>query len=224
MGLFRRLSATISSTVEQAVTRVENHDAIVAAAIKSTQSNAAKAKVRLARVQKDGEVLRTRSKELQTAERTWGERAKACAESDKEKALECIKRRKVARGQLTKIQESLVRHSELEAQVLDTLKKIESRLLDMKQQRNMMRSRESVADAMRIITDIDGAAVNDIDETFDRWEILITESELCSNSLHPVDVLDADFQQSEDRLELEAELDSLLHDKEGHHDNDNSIQ
>lgn len=220
MGLFKRITATLTSTVDQAVTRVENHDAIVAAAIKSTQSNAAKAKVRLARVQKDGMALRNKAAELRCAEKTWAERATSVAPEDKEKALECLKRRKIARAQLEKISSSLKQHDELEAQVVETLRKIEARLTEMKQQRNMMRSRETAAGAMRIINSIDGAAVSDIEETFDRWEILITESEMCSDSDTHLDVLDTDFVEIENRQELEAELEDLLSSEEKGHEDD----
>ena len=214
MGWFKRISATITSTVDQAVTRVENHDAIIAAAIKSTQASAAKAKVRLARVQKDGQALRSRANELRLAEKTWASRARSVAENDKDKALECVRRRKAARTQLERINASLAQHDELEAQVVETLRKIEARLLEMKQQRNMMRSRETVADAMRIINNIDGVATSDIEETFDRWEILITESEIASGKSEPVDALDVAFLEEEDKAELEAELDELLSEEE----------
>ena len=222
MGLFKRITATLTSTVDQAVTRVENHDAVVAAAIKSTQSNAAKAKVRLARVQKDGKALRNKAAELRCAEKTWAERATSVAAEDKEKALECMKRRKLARTQLEKITTSLKHHDELEAQVVETLRKIEARLTEMKQQRNMMRSRETAADAMRIINSIDGAAVGDIDETFDRWEISITESEMYTDSTADLDALDTDFVEIENRQELEAELEDLLSGEEKDHEDDST--
>lgn len=216
MGLFKRFTATISSTVDQAITKVENHDAIIAAAIKSTQTSAAKARVRLARVQKDGQALRLKAKELEHADAEWGRRAKAVATQDKNKAIECMRRRKLAKKQLEHVVASLQQHDELEAQVKDTLHKIQSRLGEMNQQRNMMRSRESVAEAMRIINNINGATTSDIEQTFDRWEVLISESEIASGNSEPVDVLTADFLEQEDQAELEADLDALLLEDEDH--------
>lgn len=218
MGLFKRISTTITSTVDQAITRVENHDAIVAAAIKSTQTSAAKARVRLARVQKDGQALRHKASELTHAEADWARRARSVAGSDKARALECMRRRKLAQAQLRRINGSLQQHDELEAQVADTLRKIQARLAEMNQQRNMMRSRESVADAMRIINNLNGATTSDIEETFDRWEVLITESELSSGSMEPIDTLEAGFMAAEDEAELEAELDELLNEEGRDHD------
>ncbi len=164
--------------MDQAITKVENHDAIIAAAIKSTQTSAAKARVRLARVQKDGKAMRQKGKELEIADAEWSRRAKSMATQDKNKAIECMRRRKLARKQLEHIQSSLQQHDELEVQVKDTLQKIQARLGEMNQQRNMMRSRESVAEAMRIINNINGATTSDIEQTFDRWEVLISESEI----------------------------------------------
>ncbi|NNF17735.1 MAG: hypothetical protein HKN70_13405 [Gammaproteobacteria bacterium] len=218
MGLFKRISATITSSVDQAITRVENHDAIVAAAIKSTQTSAAKARVRLARVQKDGETLRARAHSLNRAEAAWASRAKTVAANDKPRALECVRRRKQVQAQLEHINASLKQHDELEGQVADTLQKIQARLAEMNQQRNMMRSRESVADAMRIINNLNGANASDIEETFDRWEVLITESELSSGNYDQVDTLEAGFIEVEDQAELEAELDALLNEEGRDHD------
>ena len=60
MSLIRRISTSITSSVDRAVSRVENHDAIVNAALRDTQQAAARSRVRLERVRKDGRALKTR--------------------------------------------------------------------------------------------------------------------------------------------------------------------
>ena len=52
MSLIRRLSASITSSVDRAVSKVENHDAIINAALRDTQQAAARSRVRLERVRK----------------------------------------------------------------------------------------------------------------------------------------------------------------------------
>lgn len=210
MGIFQRISATLSARVDQAVTRVENHDAVVAAAIRNTQAGAARAKVRLVRVQKDGKALKKRLEELTEAEATWTDRAKRVGDTDKQRALECLRRRKLAQQQLERVKSSLEQHQLLETQVGETLRKIEHKLQEMKQQRNLMRSRESAANAMRLMTDIYGEADGDIEETFDRWETLITESEFVTEQDQPLDNFDQGFETQEESQELEAELAILL--------------
>ena len=64
MNLIRRISTSITSSVDRAVSKVENHDAIINAALRDTQQAAARSRVRLERVKKDGHHLRTRHANL----------------------------------------------------------------------------------------------------------------------------------------------------------------
>ena len=78
-----------------------------------------------------------------------------------------------------------------------------------------MRSRQSTADAMRIINQIEGATGNGIEDTFDRWETLITETEYATGHVSSVDSLDMSFTKEESTVELQAELAELLESKKG---------
>ena len=86
MRLIKRISTTVSSTLDKAVSKVENHDAIINAALRETQQAAARSRVRLVRVQKDGNNLKARRDELRIAASQWTERAKSVAASDEAKA------------------------------------------------------------------------------------------------------------------------------------------
>ena len=44
MSLFRRITTTVTSSVDKAVSKVENHDAIINAALRDTQQAAARAR------------------------------------------------------------------------------------------------------------------------------------------------------------------------------------
>ncbi len=214
MSLIQRISATITSSVDRAVSKVENHDAIIAAALRDTQRAAARSRVRLARVQKDGAALKTRYRELELASVRWAERAKRIAAEDEARALECLRRRKECRAQLEGLRESIARHDELEARIGEQVKKIEARVGEVTQQRNLMRSRQSVADAMRAIRDIEGSGAGDIEDTFDRWEINLGESEFLYATTGTTDTLDTAFLEDEEKVELRAELEDLLNDGE----------
>lgn len=218
MRLFHRISSTITAKVDQAITRVENHDAIIQAAIKRTQSNAATARVRLARVKKDGDSLRNKKKSLDQAITDWTRRAREVADNDQTTALECVRRLRIAKEQQAQVSASLKQHSELEQQVERTLHDLHARIAQMNQQRNMLRSRESVADAVRVINELDGVGNLDIEDTFERWEVMITENEFDGTLPSQVDDLEARFIHEEDRVELEADLQLLLADKGDHHE------
>jgi phage shock protein A len=211
MSLIRRISTSITSTVDRAVSKVENHDAIINAALRDTQQAAARSRVRLERVRKDGHNLRTRQGNLQLAVTRWTDRAKSIASDDEAKALECLRRRKDCEAQLRNLEASIEKHDELESRIVEQVKTIEARIGEVAQQRNMMRSRQSVAEAMRTINDIQGVSYGEIEDTFDRWEINLGETEILMGAGSPNDPLDSAFMAEEEVAELRAELTVLLH-------------
>ncbi len=210
MSLIRRISTSISTSVDRAVSRVENHDAIINAALRDTQRAAARSRVRLERVRRDGHNLKARKASLQKALGLWTDRAKSVAADDELKALECLRRRKECEQQLHALETSIANHDELESRIAEQVKKIETRIGEVTQQRNMMRSRQSVAEAMRTIQDIEGVACGDIEDTFDRWEINLGETEIITGAMAQSDPLESAFLAEEDTAELKAELELLL--------------
>ena len=215
MNLFTRLSATLTGKLDDVVSQIENHDAVVAVALKDTRAAVAKAKVRLDRVRKDGETMRNRLAEAERMAKLWEDRAKDTAAKDEQKALACIARRNQCREQVTQTQTALARHEELEAKVSENVQRMEQRLRDITQQQNLMRSRQSTADAMRIINKIEGSTSNGIEDTFDRWETLITETEYSTGHISETDTLDMSFVKEENTMQLQAELDALLQPEKG---------
>ena len=210
MSLIRRISTSITSSVDRAVSKVENHDAIINSALRDTQQAAARSRVRLERVRKDGNNLKERYSKLQVAVSRWTDRARSLAQSDEAKALECLRRRKDCEAQLVSLRDSIEKHDELEARITDQVKKIESRIGEVSHQRNMMRSRQSVAEAARTINNIEGVSYGEIEDTFDRWEINLGETEILMGSSTISDPLDSAFLAEEDTAELRAELNELL--------------
>ena len=140
----------------------------------------------------------------------WTDRAKSIAASDETKALECLRRRKDCEAQLHNLCDSIEKHDELEAKIADQVKKIEERVGEVAQQRNMMRSRQSVAEAMRTINNVEGVSYGEIEDTFDRWEINLGETEILTGAGTRTDALDSAFLAEEDTAELRAELSELL--------------
>lgn len=214
MSLIRRISATLTSSVDRAVRKVENHDAIVNAALRDTQQAAARARVRLERVRKDGRALKSRYQSLQLARSRWTERARTIATSNEGKAFECLRRRRECEKQIGNLQDSIEKHEELEGRIAEQVKKIEARIGEVAHQRNMMRSRQSVAEAMRAIHNIEGVSYGEVEETFDRWEINLGETEILMGANTSSDPLDTEFLAEEDAEALRAELNQLLNSEE----------
>ena len=210
MSIINRITATFAASVDKAVSQVENHDAVIDVSIKECRTALAKAQIRYSRVKKDRQNLQTKIKELQDMETTWENRAKSVAAQDEKVALDCLHRKNICKQRLSNTQESLLQHEELEQKVSASITKIEQRLAEITQQRNMMRSRHSAADALRTINSIQGSSKGDVDDTFERWELVISEAEYEVGQEEPVDLLDKTFCEKEDEDTLRAELAVLM--------------
>ena len=210
MSLIRRISTVLTSSVDRAVSKVENHEAIIQAALRDTQQAGARARVRLERVRKDGRALKSRLEELRRAQARWTDRARNLATSDEQKALECLRRRRDCETQLGQLAESIEKHDALEGRMASQVERIEARVSEVAHQRNMMRSRQSVADAMRIIDNIEGVSYSEVEETFDRWEISLGETEVLMGAHAPSDTFESEFTAEEDAASLRAELEVLV--------------
>jgi phage shock protein A len=211
MGIINRITTTLTASVDKAVSQVENHDAVIDVSIKDCRAALAKAQVRYSRVKKDRDNLESKLNELQEMEITWKNRAKSVAAEDEKMALDCLHRKNICKKRITETQKSLSQHNELEQRVSSSIKKIEKRLADITQQRNMMRSRHSAADALRTINSIEGSTSNDVDDTFERWELVVSEAEYeVGQEIESVDTLDKTFCEKEDEAALRAELAQLM--------------
>ena len=209
MGLFKRISATFTASVDDLVTKVENHDAIIESSIRDCRKAAANTRVRLAKVKRDGERLSRQQTETKTEVEQWERRAVECAGNDEEKALQCLKRKNQAEARLTKLCESLTRHAAVETKVQRQLDHIESRINEISQQRNTMRSRQSAADAMRVINRLEGDPNVGIEDTFDRWESALLETEFHEDLDLNHDTLETEFIEQEEMEALRQQLEDL---------------
>ena len=57
--------------------------------------------------------------------------------------------------------------------------------------------------------------LDELEKTFERWEVRITQDEILSESAEPVDSLEQSFQGQEEEQALRAELEALLNGEDG---------
>ena len=209
MNLFRRISATFSASMEDVVSRVEDHDAVIESAIRDGRRAAAKIKVRLGRVQKDGAQLEKRKQELTQQLSQWTERARTEAAVNEERAILCIKKKKETEEKLAELSQVLGQHKQVETRLVRDFEEIQSRLAETQQRRNSMRSRQFVSEANRILEKLEGEDYSSVDEIFDRWEERIIENEVIDCSVTVTDTLEREYVLQEERAALEIELEEL---------------
>ncbi len=214
MSLINRIYATMTARVDRVVGEMENHDAIIEAAIRDNQRALARAKVRLNRLQADGGRLKQRLEHVRTAEGQWSSRAQDNAENDEQIALQCLKKRREWRQQVSTLEKALIEHENAENRLCRDMSSVEERLRDINQQRNLMRTRESTAEAMRTFNAIKGYCGVNIDDTFEKWETKVLEAELVSGDLQTTDDLEERFIEEEEMAELRLELNALTREDE----------
>lgn len=210
MSLFKRLSTTFVARIDQVVGEIENHDAVIQAALTDMRKKIAEARVHLSQVQREAERLRREMEEQrQTADR-WRQRAVASASTDEGKALECLSRAKQCDQQVARLQAALAQFEQSGERLGQDIEASEQRLRDLKQKHTLMRARQSSSAASSATQETEADVLRQLDDSFDRWEIKIGQIELAIDQPEPADRLERDFLSRERERELRDELAQLL--------------
>ncbi len=207
MNFIKRLTTSVSATLEGAVDQLENHDAIVEANIKKTRQAVAKTQARLASLRQQQSAFENQLNLAQEQIGVWEERASALANTDEAKALQCLSRRNQNETEVSRLQQSIAQQQSLIASVNANLTTLKAKLDEISQRHNLMRSRQAVADVSRVV-----AKANDtqgMDDTFERWEATVLETELAVNDACCGDPLEAEFTHREQKADLQAQLAAL---------------
>lgn len=211
MNTLRRLTTGILSTFETLVGQIENHEAQVTCAIRDAEAAAGRAAAQLARVRTDGAAMRRAIEDHHEKTRLWEERAKACAAADETKALQCVKLRQHHLSRAKALEEQCLSHSRLEAQLSSDLGAVREKISQLKAQRNLMRTRQSRAEALLCVNNAAPHTIGEIDDILDRWEARISTCELHAEAQlsQGPDNLEQEFRDSEEQAELKTILESL---------------
>lgn len=211
MKAMRRITTSLLANFDWAVTQIENHEALVSAALREIQHSGAKARVQLVRVRRDGERMRLKVAELRDSDALWAERAVRCAALDQEKALECLRRRKKAQVDAAELEAHIASHERLELDLTRDLENIEKHIEELKRKRNSLRSRESTAEALSALQSQDMGLIDELDDVFERWEIKVSEYESHEGFPSPrTKNLECEFESEEEQVQLKAELEALI--------------
>lgn len=212
MSIIKRLTTTIVARVDQLVGGIENHDAVVEAAIKDARQATAKAKIRLQRLTQERQKMAARIAELRNKDVEWTRRAQQVAAQDEEKALVCIRRRRECQRQIDELTAAVAKQRQAEDKICADVRDAETRISEMNQKRSLMRTRESAAEALANFNRLDDGQTINVDDTFERWEVRVSEAEMrtgCSLQNDSFDNLEREFIDAEERASLCSELEAL---------------
>jgi phage shock protein A len=209
MSVIKRLSATLVSNIDRVVGEIENNDAVIQATLSEMRRKVATAKVRLAQVHRQGADLDREIRQRRKDEQLWGARALEVASTDEAKALECVRRRLQCRRQAEKLEQGQ-QHYQLTAEKLARgVEEGEERLAEMGQKHTLMRARQSTAEALHAANQAGDESLQQVEDSFDRWEVKILQEEMIMDSDDMLDPLDREFSHSENEQVLRDELAAL---------------
>jgi phage shock protein A len=208
MTRWKRWTSGFVASIDSVIAQVENHEAQVTSALRELEQGVLRSKVELARVQRDGVALRRSLADEREAAVRWRERAKR--DTDDKRALECLRRAKRSELRSSELDGQQSEHARVEAQLGSDIRTLEERLIELRQQRNTMRTRQSRAEALTIAQAQGDLHHGEIGQILERWESRVTESELASGcNLRSVDSFAEEFSTAEEEASLRLELATL---------------
>jgi len=217
MKYFKRVTSGVVARIDEAVREIENHDALIQSALGDLRKRTALANVHLGRLQRDGKDLQARLSKTRSDHGLWRERARECRDTDEARAMECLRRSKRAESLAHSLEEREQRHQEAEAKLTAEVRHLGERNQELQERLRLMRARATCAEAGALMSDLEGGAHMEIEDTFDRWESKVAVAEY--RVVGPVmeDSLAGEFEAAEEdaalRIELEA-LDEVVRDLE----------
>ena len=208
MTRWKRWTSGFMASIDSVITQVENHEAQVASALRELERGAARSKVQLLRVERDGAALRNSLNGEREAAERWRERAKR--EGEEKRALECLRRSKRSHARSSELERQLEEHERIERQLQRDVRTLEQRLVEVQKQRNLLRTRETRAEALTIVQSHTDPCNGEIGAIFERWELCVAESEVHGGgSRVSVDSFEDEFTSAEEDAALLRELHEL---------------
>lgn len=207
MKSLKVLATSISAGFEKFVNQIENHEAIVDSAIAEAQTAYSRAKVQLTIIKKDHNILEDRKQKLGEQIALWEQRARITGATDKEKAIQCLYRKKNCESELNRVANQLKDQIVLQTALQNDLNNIHNKIEELKKRRSEFIARQSCCDAIRAANASDFTVLNDIDDVFGRWEVKLANYEI---DKVVEDDLEQEFIEQEQKSELEAELNALM--------------
>ena len=208
MARIKRWTHGFVASIDSMIVQVENHEAQATSALRDLEQGVARSRVQLMRVERDGRALRQAVSEEREATARWRDRARR--EQNDARALECLRRHKRSEARVSELTQNQEEHERIEQQLKRDVQTLERRLVELRQQRNTMRTRQSRAEAFGVAQGQGALQSAEIGEIFERWETRVAETEVQSGCLiASIDSFDEELLDAEEAASLRLELAAL---------------
>ena len=190
MNRMQRWKISVTGWVDGVLAQIENHEATVSSAIGRVRQAAARARVQLKRVERDQRQLRQSLLEEEAAVGAW------------------LRRHKASARRVQALQGRLEEHERSHKELSEGIRMLNERLGELNERRNLMRTRQSRAEAAHGMVHAN-RPMGDLEDVFERWEARVGEIEIASECEQPFDSFEAELVGAEEDAALLAELEEL---------------
>jgi phage shock protein A len=196
LASLKRWTRAAVAGIDGLIVQVENHEAVVANALRDLELCVARAKHELARVKADGEELRRRQAKQQRA-------AIAFRESAKREPAQALHR-------TLELERRATEHESIERRLTSDVRALENRLATLREKRDAMQTRKARTEAFDHVLSGSTGAAGELADTLERWEKKVIGSEIASGcaTLGLEDWIE-NYSSDEDEAALALELRQL---------------
>ncbi|MDD9944778.1 MAG: hypothetical protein OXU20_27300 [Myxococcales bacterium] len=211
MRVFQRLRHTVSVGIDSLLDQVENQQAVATASIREVEQGLGRIRVHRKRCERRVAELEQAVEKLSVDAQQWRERTLRFRE-DRPRALQCMRRLRAAESERARRQTELESQRVLAERITRDERAVEVRLSELRGRCAELSTREARSQAMA--TAEPGI---DLDGVFDRWEARLEGADdgLCKSA--SPDVFADDLARDEEAEDLQAQLDRMLSEAQGHH-------
>ncbi len=206
MKFLQRWTTTLTSTVDGWAGRLENHEALVDARLRDVHDALHRARSRVRGLRRDAEKLREQIAKAESDAASW--HARAARQADDERAMACLSRRRRCQAEKARAEARLATLEGEIARLTPALTDLEARAKEMREQRDVMRTREAQADAVRQMERGFVSGHDSLEGIFSRWEEKIGYDG-ASLPLGEDDPLERELSAEEEARSLSDELAAL---------------
>jgi len=210
MSIIKRLSTSLFASVDQMVGEIENHDALIKAAITEQKRKIAAARIQLNKIKSSEEKVTQQIEVLKCNDQRWTERAVTEASNNEAQALTCLQRRKAIREQIEKLTTARNSYQQTSIKMSGDINRCEQELKTMSQKHELLRARQTSSDALNVINEVSGSNIDNLETSFERWEIKIAQGEFNIDDYDTPDQIEQEYISQENEQQLRDELAELM--------------
>lgn len=210
MSFIKRSFSGLYARIDQMVGEIENHDALIQAAIREQKQKLSSAKVQLRRLSENEKKTREQLAQATANAKLWAQRAVNEAQSNEQQALLCLQRREKTQQQAQRLETMCLEYQNGIARMRQDIGQCEQDLQTMTQKHQLLKARQTTADAMSMIERGTSLDTQELDTSFDRWETRIAQNEFGTESYSDTDFLEQEYLEAEQAERLRQELASLV--------------